>query len=1242
MNSILPALEQLLKERILILDGGMGSMIQQYALTEEDYRGKQFAALPGQMKGNGDMLCITRPDIIQEIHAAYLEAGADIIETNSLNLTSISMADYGLEAYISELNLAAARIARKVADDYTRMNPDKPRFVAGSIGPTNKTASISPDVSNPAYRSVTFDELRTAYFEQINALIEGGVDALLIETAFDTLNVKAALMAAEQSMLQLKKTIPVMVSFTIAGKSGRLLSGQTLEAALTSITHAKLLSVGLNCSFGAQDMKPFLKELGRITPYYISAYPNAGLPNSLGQYDETPETMAAQVKEYLDEGLVNIIGGCCGTTPAHITAIAQLVGTRYTVHGTRESMSESHDLFLSGLDVLRIKYNTPAVETSVPETASFTLIGERCNVAGSRKFLRLIKEEKYEEALRIARKQVEDGAQVLDVNVDDGLLDGVKEMTTFLNLMASEPDVARVPVMIDSSNWEIIEAGLKCLQGKSIVNSISLKAGEADFLEKARIIRSYGAAVIAMAFDEKGQADSFERKIEIAAREYRLLTKKAGFPPEDIIFDPNVLAVATGMEEHANYGLDFIRATEWIKNNLPGAKVSGGVSNLSFAFRGNDYLREAMHAVFLYHCIRKGMDMGIVNPASSVLYEDIAPDLREWIEDVILNRRPDAAEHLIEYAQHIIENQDKKEEKQEEWRSLPLSGRLQHALIKGNGDFLEQDLAEALQVYSQPVDIIDQVLMEGMNTVGKLFAEGKMFLPQVVKTARTMKKAVAILQPAIEAGRKTGAQKAGKILLATVKGDVHDIGKNITGVILSCNNYEIIDTGVMVPPEEILWKAIENKVDLIGLSGLITPSLQEMSIVASEMEKAGFTQPLLIGGAATSQLHTALKIAPLYSGAVVHVPDASQAAPVANQLLNSSTKEDYIQKIKEKYQALCSKTQTAQFVTLEYARTHAYKIDWSGYEPPKPSFTGTKVWDTILVKTIRHYIAWGAFLTAWKFPAKYGKYLQLKTLEEKRQWLVAFSGEEKTKVEEAIRLLDDAQTVLDEWTENDPGFIRAIIGFYPVEVKNDNLIVQKILGNGEQQLIIPLFRQQEKRDDDVYKSLVDYVRPEGDFIGFFVATAGKNEKACDCACPHSTDDYAEMLHQLLRDRLAEATAEYLHEQVRKTGWGYAPDESFTPDELLKAHYRGIRPASGYPSLPDLSLNFILDELLEMNKISVHLTPNGAMDPNASVAGLYFSHPESDYFMIGKIDDDQLADYAARKGASIEETKKWIR
>jgi 5-methyltetrahydrofolate--homocysteine methyltransferase len=1232
-------LEKLLQEKILILDGGMGSMIQQYHLTEEDYRSSQFAHLPGSMKGNGDALCITRPDIIQAIHAAYLEAGADIIETNSLNMTSISMADYGMEPYVRDLNLAASRIAREVADKYTKQTPDKPRFVAGSIGPTNKAASISPDVSNPAFRSVTFDELCCAYKEQILALIEGGVDALLIETAFDTLNVKAALMAAEQAMTEFGKEVPVMLSFTIAGKSGRLLSGQTLKAALASVAHAKLLSVGLNCSFGARDMKPFLKELKRMAPYYISAYPNAGLPNSLGQYDETPETMAEQINEYIEESLVNIIGGCCGTTPEHIAAIAQLVAesqARNDKLSKGQARNNKRGLVLSGLDALEIK---PLSDNRSP----FFVIGERCNVAGSRKFLRLIKDGKYEEALGIARKQVEDGAQILDINMDDGLLDGEKEITVFLNLIASEPDIACVPVMIDSSDWKFIEAGLKCLQGKSIVNSISLKAGEEDFLRKARIARSYGAAVVAMAFDEKGQADSFERKAEIAAREYQLLTEKAGFPPYDIIFDPNVLAVATGIEEHASYGLDFIRAVEWIKNNLPEAKVSGGVSNLSFSFRGNDYLREAMHAVFLYHCIGKGMDMGIVNPSSSVLYEDIDAGLLQLIEDVILNRCPDAAEKLVDYAQHSHDNLGEKEKKQEEWRTFPVSERLQYALIKGIGDFLESDLEEALKVYPRPIDIIDRPLMAGMNTVGSLFGEGKMFLPQVVKTARTMKKAVAILQPAIEADQKTGARKAGKILMATVKGDVHDIGKNITGVVLSCNNYEIIDIGVMVPPEEIIRQAKENRVDMIGLSGLITPSLQEMAFVASEMEKAGFSLPLLIGGATTSALHTALKIAPMYHGPVVHVKDASLAAPAANQLLNPETKEAYISEIKASYQSLINKTKAAELVSLEYARQHPVRIDWSDYKPPVPTFTGTKVIDKIPVDVLIPYVDWRMFMNIWKFPVKYAHYMSQKTAEEKQNWLHSFSEEEKTKLEEAILLLDDAQRVLAEWAANDSGMMKAIVAFFPAKKENESVRVE-----GK---TIPFLRQQEKREDNTYKSLVDFFHPQGDFIGMFVVTAGPNSEPCHCGHDHhpfehsqeaqSPDYFADLLKQSLRDRLAEAAAEYLHENIRKTLWGYAPDEPYTASELLKEPYRGIRPASGYPSLPDLSLNFVIDELLDMKRIGVSLTPNGAIYPNASVAGLYIAHPQSTYFLIGKIDEEQIADYAQRKDISIEEAKKWL-
>jgi 5-methyltetrahydrofolate--homocysteine methyltransferase len=1224
-------LEKCLKDRILVLDGGMGSMIQPYKLTEEDYRGARFANFPGSLKGNGDMLCLTRPDVIQAIHAGYLEAGADIIETNSLNLTSISMADYGLEPYVREMNLAAARIAKEVADTYTRLNPDKPRFVAGSVGPTNKTSSISPDISNPAYRSVTFDELKMAYQEQISALIEGGVDALLIETCFDTLNVKAALMAAEEVMRELNKEIPLLVSFTLAGKSGRILSGQTLEAALTSVSHVKLLSIGLNCSFGARDMKPFIKELGRIAPFYISAYPNAGLPNSMGEYDETPEIMAPQIQEYIEEGLVNIIGGCCGTTPDHIAQYRSLVEGKKP-HPISSGDTNSHELVLSGLDVLHIPPS--------PTQGSFVVIGERCNVAGSRKFLRLIKEKKYEEALGIARKQVEDGAQILDVNLDDGLLEGPKEMTAFLNLIASEPDIARVPIMIDSSDWTVIESGLKCLQGKSIVNSISLKSGEDDFLHKARIIRSYGAAVIAMAFDEKGQADSFERKIEITAREYKLLTEKVGFPPGDIVFDPNVLAIATGIEEHNNYGLDFIQATEWIKNNLPGAKISGGVSNLSFSFRGNDRLREAMHAVFLYHCIGKGMDMGIVNPSGSILYEDIDAELLKLIEDVILNRRPDAAEDLVNYAQQNRENAEEKEQKQEEWRSFPLEERLQYALIKGTGDFLEEDLAEALKVYPRPIDIIDSALMGGMNIVGNLFGEGKMFLPQVVKTARTMKKAVAILQPYIEAEKQENTAKAGKILLATVKGDVHDIGKNITGVILSCNNYEIIDLGVMVPPEEIIAKAKEYQVDMIGLSGLITPSLQEMSLVASEMEKAGLSLPLLIGGATTSKLHTALKIDPLYHGLVVHVGDASLAVPVANQLLNPQTQSAYIQSIKDNYKSLRENKKKPEFVSLDYARKHGRKIDWTDYKPLKPSFLGTKI-EQIPLKEVVPYIHWAPFVTAWKFPARYGKYAALKTAEEKANWLNGFSGEERQKVKEAVGLMNDAQNILNDLLAKETEKIGAIIGFYPVAVEGDMLIV----GDDSQFPLkkIPLLRQQEKREDDTYKSLSDYICPQGDYIGFFAITAGDRENMkCDCNVNHSSDDaYSEILEQILRDRLVEAASEYVHEKVRKQWWAYAPQENYETEALFKELYRGIRPACGYPSLPDISLNFTIDECLDMSQVGIQLTPNGAMYPKASVSGLYISHPDSEYFMIGKIDDEQLADYARMKGVSIEKTEKWL-
>lgn len=914
-------LKQIINERVLILDGAMGTMIQRYNLSEQDFRGERFAGIPGQMKGNNDLLCLTRPDVIKDIHRKYLEAGADIIETNTFNAQRISMADYHMQDLCREINLAAARLARELADEYTAKPPHKPRFVAGSVGPTNKTCSMSPDVNNPALRALTYDELATAYQEQMEALLEGGVDALLIETIFDSLNAKAAIYAAETAMKKTGREVPLMLSVTVSDIAGRTLSGQTLDAFLASVQHAPIFSIGLNCSFGAKQLKPFLEGLAARAPYYISAYPNAGLPNSLGQYDQTPEEMASEVKEYIDEGLVNIIGGCCGTTEEYIAKYQELIISGSAWVPPHIPATTPERLWLSGLELLE---QTPEM--------NFINVGERCNVAGSRKFLRLINEKKYEEALSIARKQVEDGALVIDVNMDDGLLDAREEMTTFLNLVMSEPDIARVPIMIDSSKWEVIEAGLKCLQGKSIVNSISLKEGEEKFIEHARLIKKLGAATVVMAFDEKGQADTFERKIEVCARAYKILTEQVGFNPHDIIFDPNVLAVATGIEEHNNYAVDFINATGWIKKNLPGAHISGGVSNLSFSFRGNNYIREAMHAVFLYHAIRQGMDMGIVNPATSVLYTDIPADVLERIEDVVLNRRPDAAERLIETAEALKNTATGTEAvKQDVWREEPMvEKRLQYALIKGIGDHLEEDLAEAVKLYPKAVDIIEGPLMEGMNRVGELFGAGKMFLPQVVKTARTMKKAVAILQPLIEADKQEGACSAGKVLMATVKGDVHDIGKNIVSVVMACNNYEIIDLGVMVPAETIVRKAIEEKVDIIGLSGLITPSLEEMAHVAVELQRAELDIPIMIGGATTSKLHTALKIAPVYGGPVIHMKDASQNALVAARLLNPESSSEFVERLNKEYEELRLKNSAKQVKTVSLEEAQKNKLNlWS-------------------------------------------------------------------------------------------------------------------------------------------------------------------------------------------------------------------------------------------------------------------------------------------------------------------------
>lgn len=912
-------IQQLIRERILVLDGAMGTMIQQYNLSEADFRGERFKDIPGQLKGNNDLLCLTRPEVIEDIHRKYLVAGADIIETNSFNATSVSMADYHVQAYCREINLAAARLARRMADEFTALTPEKPRFVAGSVGPTNKTCSMSPDVNNPAFRALTFDELQAAYCEQMEALLEGGVDALLIETIFDTLNAKAAIRTAELSMEKTGRRVPLMLSVTVSDIAGRTLSGQTLDAFLASVEHADLFSVGLNCSFGARQLKPFLEQLASRAPYYISAYPNAGLPNSLGQYDQTPEDMAAEVKEYIEEGLVNIIGGCCGTTEQYIAKYQDLIqGVQ-----PRVPVKKHAHLWLSGLELLEVS----------PEI-NFVNVGERCNVAGSRKFLRLINEKKYDEALSIARKQVEDGALVIDVNMDDGLLDAAQEMTTFLNLVASEPEIARVPIMIDSSKWEVIRAGLKCVQGKCIVNSISLKEGEEVFIAHAREVKQLGAAVIVMAFDEKGQADTYSRKIEVCERAYRILVDKVGFAPEDIIFDPNVLAVATGIEEHNNYAVDFIQATGWIRKNLPGAHVSGGVSNLSFSFRGNNYIREAMHAVFLYHAIQQGMDMGIVNPATSVLYTDIPQDILERIEDVVLNRRPDAAERLIETAERLKQekegttSQEGNASAQLLWRNnTTVEERLQYALVKGLSDYLEEDLQEALSRYPNAVSIIEGPLMAGMNHVGDLFGSGKMFLPQVVKTARTMKKAVAILQPYIEAEKEEGARSAGKVLVATVKGDVHDIGKNIVSVVMACNNYEIIDLGVMVPAEKIVETAIREKVDIVGLSGLITPSLEEMVHVVTELQRAGLDIPVMIGGATTSKLHTALKIAPVYHAPVVYMKDASQNALVAAKLLNREQRPAFVEALNEEYQALREKNRQKTVQTVSLAEAQKNKLN---------------------------------------------------------------------------------------------------------------------------------------------------------------------------------------------------------------------------------------------------------------------------------------------------------------------------
>ena len=1222
-------IQDILKDRILILDGAMGSLIQQYKLTEGDFRGERFRDFTILQKGNNDLLSLTRPDVIEEIHRKYLDAGADIIETNTFNATAISLEDYDMVHLAKEINREAVKIAKKVAGEYTKQNPDKPRFVAGSIGPTNKTASMSPKVENPIYRTVTFDDLYIAYKEQIEGLADGGVDLLLIETIFDTLNAKAALFAAEEVRKERKIDLPIMISVTLSDKGGRTLSGQTIGGFLASVSHIDFLSIGLNCSFGASDMKPFLKELSRMAPGFISAHPNAGLPNQFGEYDQTPEIMAEQIKEFIDGGLVNIIGGCCGTTPAHIAKYADLVKGAMP----HQPVEKPKYMWLSGLELLEAK----------PEI-NFINIGERLNVAGSRKFLRLIKEQKYEEALIIAHKQVEDGAQVLDVNMDEGLLDGVKEMTTFLNLMASDPDVSRVPVMIDSSKWEVLEAGLKCVQGKPIVNSISLKGGEEEFLRQARLIRKYGAAVIVMAFDETGQADSYERRIEICDRAYNILVND-GFNPLDIIFDPNVLAIATGIEEHRNYAVDFLETITWIKENLPHAKISGGVSNLSFSFRGNDYVREAMHAVFLYYAIQRGMDMGIVNPGQSVVYDDIPTELRNLVEDVIFNRRPEATDELIEYAEKVKnEKSGEIEQKVEEWRSFSLDQRIEYALIKGVGDYLEEDLNEALKVYPKAVDIIDKPLMNGMNKVGDLFGSGKMFLPQVVKTARTMKRAVAILQPTLEAQKasSSGSNKAGKLLIATVKGDVHDIGKNIVSIILACNNYEVIDLGVMTPPEVIIQKVKEEQPDILCLSGLITPSLEEMSIVAHEMEKAGFSIPLMIGGATTSKLHTAIKIDPKYNnGSVVYVKDASQAPAAVGKLINPATKADYINEIKEEYSSLRDSAgdKKTELLPLSEILDKGMKIDWANYQAPKPKTEGRQILKNIPIEKIVPFVDWKFFFHSWNLSARYASVQHIDDcISCKENWLSSFAEQEREKAAEGMQLYKDAVALLDQLIFNKAEYINAVFGIFEAYSENESIYINDIR--------FPMLRQQKKNDKGEYLSLCDFVAPKSsgkkDYVGGFTVTAGVGANELMSDLERQGDEYKVLLLKSVLDRLAEATTEWLHSEIRKNYWGFSPEEDMSVNDMFTLKYQGIRPAVGYPSIPDQSINFLLNtDLLQSTEIGVDLTENGVMIPNASVSGIIISHPKSKYFNIGNIGEDQLNAYVERREEDAALIRKFL-
>ncbi|WP_430812515.1 MULTISPECIES: methionine synthase [unclassified Carboxylicivirga] len=1232
-------LYKVIEERVLLLDGAMGSLIQTYGLEEADYRGERFKDFHMPIKGNNDILSITRPDVIKEIHTQYLEAGSDIIETNTFNATSISQADYDLQEAVWDINYQAAKIAREVADAFTAKTPDKPRFVCGSIGPLNKALSLSPDVNNPGYRATTFDDVKESYKEQIRALLEGGVHLLMIETVFDTLNAKAALLAIDEVFGEVGYKLPIMVSGTITDASGRTLSGQTLEAFVDSISHMDILSIGLNCSLGAEELAPYVTELSNKAPFYISTHPNAGLPNQFGEYDQTPDCMAGLVGQWMADKKVNIIGGCCGTTPAHIAAMAREI-EKYGVH---KKVAPSQITHLSGLESLQMREDT-----------NFVNIGERCNVAGSRKFLRLIKEQKYEEAVDIARHQVENGAQIIDVNMDDAMLDAKEEMVTFLNMLMADPDVSKVPVMVDSSKFEVIEAGLKCLQGKSVVNSISLKEGEEQFLQQAAIIKKYGAAVVVMAFDEKGQADTFERRKEICSRAYHLLTTKVNFPPQDIIFDPNVLAIATGIEEHNNYAVDFIKTCKWIKENLPYAHISGGISNLSFSFRGNNTVREAIHSVFLYYAIREGLDMGIVNPAMLQVYDDIPKELLGYVEDVVFNKRDDATDRLVAYADKIKNTtQDEGEQKQAAWREGTLEERLTHCLVKGISDHLDIDIAEALEKYPTALDIIEQPLMNGMNVVGELFGSGKMFLPQVVKTARVMKKAVAILQPIIEEEKAEsgGSSSNGKILMATVKGDVHDIGKNIVSVILGCNNYQVIDLGVMVPTEEILKKAIEHGVDIIGLSGLITPSLEEMVTVAKEMKRNGFNIPLLIGGATTSKIHTAVKIEPEYEHPVVHVKDASKSAQVVSALLSKKERNNFVQNLKEEYEGLRERNASKKAIDLlpiEDARARKHIIDWKNTITPLPAEVGVRVLADYPMAEIRKFIDWTFFYQAWRLTGNYANMDMVVDEASKEEWLTRYRTEEaRAKAEEALKLYRDSQAMLDRIEQDKMLQANAVFGIFPANSVGDDI---EVYADQSRQQVVATFHhlreQQDKPGKKVFHCLSDYVAPKEsgrfDHIGGFAVTAGIGIEKWLAEFEKDHDDYSSILLKSLADRLAEAFAELLHYRIRTEFWGYAPDEKIDHDNLIRERYRGIRPALGYPACPDHSEKRTLFDLLEAeDNAGIHLTEHYSMYPNASVSGIYLAHPEAIYFGLGKIGKDQVEDVARRKNATLENVEKWI-